>query len=193
VFFSTFSSSDNNMPTLTLSWTDLALFGLTAGLIGGIVLIGRSNSSPNVTAPNNQKKGAAPKKKKKAKKGGEPISSPPLFSPSAKRRESSGQSPAPTQPITTPESHPEPPPVVQSQAVEAERATGPSAAQPQKVPKKKAGKKAADTINDQDFPPLAAAKDESNNKSNQNKPKRPFAERHQQPVRKTIVDDMSEL
>ncbi|EFP82342.1 hypothetical protein PGT21_026696 [Puccinia graminis f. sp. tritici] len=173
------------MPTLTLSWTDLALFGLTAGLIGGIVLIGRSNSSPNVTGPHNLKKNAAPKKKKKPKKGGEPISSPPLSSPSAKRRESSAQSPPPTQPITTPESHPEPPSAVQSQAVEAKPATGPSPAQ-----KKKAAKKAADTINDQDFPPLASAKDESHNKTNQNKPKRPFAERHQQPVRKTIVDDM---
>ncbi|KAA1083116.1 hypothetical protein PGT21_025397 [Puccinia graminis f. sp. tritici] len=178
------------MPTLTLSWTDLALFGLTAGLIGGIVLIGRSNSSPNVTGPHNLKKNAAPKKKKKAKKGGEPISSPPLSSPSAKRRESSAQSPPPTQPITTPESHPEPPSAVQSQAVEAKPATGPSPAQPQKAQKKKAAKKAADTINDQDFPPLASAKDESHNKTNQNKPKRPFAERHQQPVRKTIVDDM---
>ncbi|OAV92327.1 hypothetical protein PTTG_03910 [Puccinia triticina 1-1 BBBD Race 1] len=187
------------MPTITLSWTDLALFALTAGLIGGIVLIGRSNS--NVTTASNQKKGTAASKKKKKAKKGEPISSPPppsssvkrqqnpAHSPSVKLEDSPAQSSPPAQSITPPENHTDSSPVVQSQTVEAKRVSAPPA-QSQTSQKKKAGKKPTETINDQDFPPLATGKDESNNKTNSNKPKRPFAERHQQPVRKTIVDDM---
>lgn len=178
------------MPTFTLSWADLALFGLTAGLIGGIVLVGRSSSPFNGTTPSIHKNTIQSKKKKKAKKGN--TSSRP--SPPAslvERHENPKESSSLAQPaVVTPESVPDTPPDSQAQAVEPSQAPAPPHAnQSQTAKKKKVSKKAADKINDQEFPPIAATKNETHN-AIQNKPKRPFAERHQQPVRKTIVDDM---
>ncbi|KAI9627565.1 hypothetical protein KEM48_009778 [Puccinia striiformis f. sp. tritici PST-130] len=183
------------MPTLTLSWTDLALFGLTAGLIGGIVLIGRSNSSSNgITASSDQKKSnnSSSKKKKKAKKGESgPSPAPPSTSSVVKRQEITKKTPSPPEPVSTPQSIPDSPPTPEPEVVvESKPSPDPSSAPFQKVQKKKAGKKHTESINHQDFPPLVASKDETNNKSNQPKPKRPFAETHQRPVPKTIVDDM---
>jgi len=177
------------MPTFTLSWTDLALFGLTAGLIGGIVLVGRSNSPPNGTTPSNHKKTIQSKKKKKAKKG-DTSSRPSPPASLVERHEHPKESSSIAQPaVITPESVPDTPPDPQAQPVEPSQAPAPPHAQSQTAKKKKVSKKAADKINDQEFPPLAPAKNETN-QVNQNKPKRPYAERHQQPARKTIVDDM---
>lgn len=184
------------MPTLTLSWTDLALMALTAGLIGGIVLVGRTSSQAgSMNGKSHQKKGAAQSKKKKKAKA-LPSSGPPpppsassaVVDPHHHHHHPPTPSPpslsVPAQPETAPEPTPaEPPPSatpslpVQAQSLAAKK-------------KKGAAKKAAQSISHEEFPPLNAAKDEQHQANQTHKPKRPFAERHQPPVRKTIVDDM---
>lgn len=167
------------MPTITLSWTDLALFALTAGLIGGIVIIGRSNVLPPRTniASDPKKRTTTTTTSTKRKKN------------RSKKNLPSTQDPPPTTSSVIDRDNP---PIQHSssqQTLNNHPPTSlPAVSQADRNPSR--NDLSAPKIDDREFPPLLAGTAKSSLTKNQAKPKRPFAERHQPPARKTVVDDM---
>lgn len=169
------------MPTITLSWTDLALVALTAGVIGGVALAGSqtrstSSSSSNPSLINDSSNKSKGNKKKKAK---------------SKKNESS-----------TASSSALPSPKLAETKVESVSVSKPPVSQKKKKAKEEESyvKKGTPVGPDaKEFPPLGSSTGKSTTSDSAKKevaekvesnPTRPFAERMQVPARKTKVDDM---
>lgn len=162
------------MPTITMSWTDLALVALTAGVIGGVALAGAqirpSISSLTVPASNDKSRGSK-KKKARAKKAVVTDSPQSSSTPSA-------SSPAPSLNETK-----------MAEAVSMSKSA------------KKKAREEPRKLDDKAFPPLVPSVVSSNvsqaissgvrPESNVSQATRPLAERKQPQARKTKVDDMS--
>ncbi|KAG0148006.1 hypothetical protein CROQUDRAFT_655362 [Cronartium quercuum f. sp. fusiforme G11] len=164
------------MPTLTLSWTDIALVLLTASVIGGAAIAGShirptSESASGGTEVKNKARATKKKKNSRAKKTAPRTEAEPLPSPT-----SSG------------------PPSPEPELEEPKKQTKPEPVNAAKAGSKK--KPVRSTIDEQEFPPLVAPvppfspKPSNDTERSESNPTRPFAERMQAPVRKTKVDDM---
>ncbi|CAH7688795.1 expressed protein [Phakopsora pachyrhizi] len=161
------------MPTFSFTWTDAALFGLTAGLIATIALIGRSSSSQSKKSVLDSSRTNQSQSSKKSKKKNKPKKSPPQ--PSSQTTIGSNQK---SEPRHTDERKASPP-----------KSSNPSPKPISEPKKKKIQQPQIPKLDDNEFPTLANLTGMSAVRAKESKDV-PIAERRRANAPKTAVDDM---